>query len=317
MNLLIVAFGGPTPGCCKQFDPCPGEAYCFVSGIFGHNPARKARVEEVVEHYVELGGFSRFNEITEAQAQALSAELSRRGHDIRIVVGYDHWNPYIHDKVAELPAGQDFVALVLAPHQSSVSWDGYLRRISEGLEKLPEDARPNWAGVCEPFYSHAGFIDALADHIRRAADSIGADMTAADTGLLLSAHAVPMPVVRTSPYVDQIKETAELVARKLGARNWMVGYQSAPTDSRIDWTTPYVEAAMEQLKETGAQKIVAAPVGFLCDNVEVLYDLGVEGREKAAELGVAFAAADAVNTHPAFIAALSDRVEGALSARTA
>jgi protoporphyrin/coproporphyrin ferrochelatase len=312
MNLLIVAFGGPTPGCCHRFDTCPGEAYCFVSGIFGDNPARKARVEEVVEHYKELGGFSRFNEITEAQADALKAELARRGHDVNVTVGYDHWNPYIRDKVAELPAGQDFVALVLAPHQSSVSWDGYLRRISEGLEALPENARPKWAGVCEPFYDKAGFIDALADHIRKAAGSIGADLTAGDTGLLLSAHAVPMPVVRTSKYVDQIKETAALVARKLNAHNWMVGFQSAPGDSNIEWTTPYIEQAMEQLKDSGANKIVAAPIGFLCDNVEVLHDLGIEGKEHAEKIGVTFAVAEAVNTNPAFIGALADQVTAAL-----
>ncbi|MBE7491393.1 MAG: ferrochelatase [Planctomycetes bacterium] len=309
-DLFVVGFGGPTPGCCKRVDPCPGEAWCFVSGIFGHNEARRARVEEVVAHYRELGGFSRFNEITESQARAVGEELARRGHKLRVTVGYDHWRPYIADKVAEL--GPEFVTLVMSPHQSSVSWDGYLRRVAEGLEKLPESRRPRWAGVCEPWWNKPGFVDALADRAREAAAGIGADFHAGTTGLLLSAHAVPMPVVRTAPYQNQIEETSRLVAERLGAVNWMVGYQSAPGDSNIPWTTPFIERAIEQLAESGARKIVALPVGFLCDNVEVLYDLGIEGRRKADQLGVAFSAAQAVNTHPAFIRLLADQVAAKL-----
>lgn len=313
-QLLIVAFGGPTEGCCKRFSPCPGEAYCFVSGIFGDNPARKARVDEVVEHYKHLGGYSRFNEITEAQAESLRNELKDRGHDLKVTVGYDHWNPYIADQVAEMAkaGAREFLALVMAPHQSSISWDGYLRRVSEGLEKLDESSRPKWAGVVEPFWNKPGFIDALAERVDAAAKSIGADLANSANALILSAHAVPMPVVKTSDYVKQIDETAALVARRVGANNWMVAFQSAPSDSKIEWTTPYLERAMNELVEGGARKIVAAPIGFLCDNVEVLYDLGVEGRQEADRLGIPFATAEAVNTHPRFIRMLADQVEAKL-----
>lgn len=314
-NLLVVAFGGPTEGCCKRFSPCPGEAYCFVSGIFGDNPARQARVDEVVEHYRHLGGYSRFNEITEAQAESLCNELKDRGHDLKVTVGYDHWNPYIADQVVEMASGEvnEFLTLVMTPHQSSISWDAYLRRVSEGLEKLDESRRPKWAGVVDPFWNKAGFIDALADRIETAAKKIGADLTNSASGLILSAHAVPMPVVKTSDYVKQIEETAGLVAKKVGSNNWMVAFQSAPSDSKIEWTTPFLERAMDELVDGGAQKIVAAPVGFLCDNVEVLYDLGVEGRQEADRLGVPFGVAEAVNTHPKFIRMLADQVEAKLN----
>jgi len=309
-DLFVIGFGGPTPGCCKRVEPCPGEAYCFVSGIFGHNTARKARIDEVVEHYRHLGGFSKFNEITQAQADAVGEELARRGHKLRVTVGYDHWQPHIADRVADL--GPEFVALVMSPHQSSVSWDGYLRRVGEGLEKLPEAKRPKWAGVAEPWWNKPGFIDALAERTLVAAESIGANLRDRNTGLLLSAHAVPMPVVKTAPYTKQIEETARLVADKVGASNWKVGYQSAPSDSNIPWTTPYIERAMDDLAAAGANSIIAVPIGFLCDNVEVLYDLGIEGAAKAAEIGAKFAAAKAVNTHPAFIKLLADQVQAKL-----
>lgn len=314
-NLMVVAFGGPTEECCGKHAECPGQAFCFVNGIFGDNPARRPRVDEVVEHYKHFGGFSKFNEITEAQAAAVQTELKNRGYDLKVTVGYDHWLPKIADQVVAMEkAGVDeFITLVMAPHQSSISWDGYLRRVSEGLDKVDESSRPRWAGVVDPFWSKPGFIDALVDRIKAAAASINADLSNSSAGLVLSAHAVPMPVVKTSKYVEQIRETAELVATKLGATNWAVAYQSAPSDSKIEWTTPYLEHVIEEMKDGGAQKIVAAPIGFLCDNVEVLYDLGVEGKEKADELDLPFAAAEAVNTHPAFIKQLADNVEAKLN----
>lgn len=313
-NLMVVAFGGPTKECCGKHAECPGQAFCFVNGIFGDNPARRARVDEVVEHYKFFGGFSRFNEITEAQANAIQAVLKKRGHDLKLTVGYDHWMPWIADQVAKVDG--EFLVMVMTPHQSAVSWDAYLRRVTEGLEKLDESSRPKWAGVVEPFWNKPGFIEALADRVREAAKAINADLTNSSTGLVLSAHAIPMSLVKTSKYVEQIKETAELVAAKVGAANWMVAYQSAPSDSKIEWTTPYLERAIEELKEGGARRIVAAPIGFLCDNVEVLYDLGVEGKNKADDLDLPFAAAEAVNTHPAFIKQLADNVEAKLNELT-
>lgn len=311
-ELLVVGFGGPTPGCCGKFKQCPGEAYCFVSGIFGDNPARKRRIDEVVEHYKHLGGFSRFNEITEAQAAAVGEELARRGLDLEVRVGYDHWMPHIAQRVAEIEG--EFVVLVMSPHQSSVSWDGYLRRVSEGLDALPEERRPKWAGVADPWWNRPGFIEAIADRVREAAASINANVADPTTGLLLSAHAVPMPVVRTAPYQKQIDETAALVARLVGSKTWIVGYQSAPTDSNIPWTTPYLDDAIEALKSRGATRVIAAPIGFLCDNVEVLYDMGVEARQKAESLGLGFAAAGAVGTHPDFVRLLADQVQAKLGA---
>ncbi|MDC1142356.1 ferrochelatase [Planctomycetota bacterium] len=313
-TLLVIGFGGPTEGCCKKHDECPGEAHCFVSGIFGDNPARQARVGEVVAHYEALGGFSKFNEITEAQAAAVQAELKSRGHDLNIFVGYDHWNPHISKKVKELAdaGSKKFLTLVMSPHQSSISWDGYLRRVTEGMDALTND-KPVWAGVVDPWWNKAGFIDALAEHIEVAASAINADVTSNDTGLILSAHSVPESLVKTSPYTQQIAETAKLVAEKLGAANWMVAYQSGPSDSRIPWTSPFLEDAIPALVGKGAKKVIGAPIGFLCDNVEVLYDLGVEGKEEATKLGVEYISAEAVNLNPKFIKLLADQVEAKLA----
>jgi ferrochelatase len=314
-ELLMVAFGGPTPGCCERFETCPGEAYCFVSGIFGHNDARCERIEEVVAHYRELGGYSDFNAHTAQQADALVAELERRGLPMRVRCGYHHWPPYVRDVIAEMAADgvTDLMVLIMAPHQSSVSWDLYLRIVGEGIQQAGEQA-PQVVGVIDPWWNVAGFVDAVSSRLGTAAETIGADLNAPDTGLLLTAHAIPQPVSRTAPYCAQVQETAALVARKLGVETYAVAYQSQPSVSTIPWSGPSVAEAIAAFAAAGKTKIVSSAIGFLCDNIEVMYDLGVEGKRSADAHGMVFARAESVHSHPAFINMLADRVEAKLNA---
>lgn len=313
--LLIVAFGGPTPGCCHQFNTCPGEAYCFVSGIFGHHTARQGRIETVASHYAGLGGFSDFNAYTEQQARALASALEQRGMPLRIRCGFHHWRPYVRDVIADMQADgvHEILVLVMAPHQSSVSWDLYLRIVGEGIEQAGENA-PQVVGVIDPWWNEAGFIEAVAARLTAAAQTAGLELAAPQTALLLTAHAVPEPVSRTAPYCHQVEETAALVAAQLGVADYTVAYQSQPGDSTIPWTKPSLEEALETFAQAGKTAVISAAIGFLCDNVEVLYDLGIEGKKRAAELGLDFVRAESVHDHPAFIQMLADRVQDKLHA---
>lgn len=312
-ELLMVAFGGPTPGCCEHFETCPGEAYCFVSGIFGHNPDRHERIEEVAAHYHELGGYSSFNTYTAEQATALTAELEQRGVPMRVRCGYHHWRPYARDTIAEMTADgvKELLVLIMAPHQSSVSWDMYLRIVGEGIQQAGEQA-PQVIGVIDPWWNVSGFVEAVTSRIDIAAQTIGTSLNDPDTGLLLTAHAIPEPVSRTAPYCNQVKETAALVADKLGVEDYTVAYQSQPSVSTIPWTGPTLEEAIAAFAKAGKTKIVSSAIGFLCDNVEVLYDLGIEGKRSADQHGMAFARAESVHSHPAFVSMLADHVEAKL-----
>ena len=314
-ELLIVAFGGPTPGCCHQFTTCPGEAYCFVSGIFGHNPARRDRIETVASHYAELGGFSDFNSHTEQQARALAAELAQRGVPLRVRCGFHHWRPYVRDVIADMRADGvcEVLVLVMAPHQSSVSWDLYLRIVGEGIEQAGKEA-PQVTGVIDPWWNETGFIDAIADRLATAAHTAGVALTAPETALLLTAHAIPEPVSRTAPYCRQVEETAALVGDRLGISDYMVAYQSQPGDSAIPWTKPSLEEAIDAFAQAGKATVVSTAIGFLCDNVEVLYDLGIGGKKRADDLGLDFVRAESVHDHPAFIHMLANRVQAKLHA---
>lgn len=317
-GLLVLGFGGPTPGCCGRRATCPKtpgcEAECFVAGILGDNPARAARISEVTEHYRHFGGFSRYNELTARQATALQSELARRGRTLAVACGYRHWTPWSIDALRALTAaGCDrAVILIMAPHQSSVSWDWYLKHAAEAADQLGTQA-PQLIGVAQPWWAEAGFITATADAVRQATSGWSAERFAA-AELIFTAHAIPQPVESTSPYRAQFAETAALTAAALGHPAHAIAFQSQPGDSRIPWSSPTIEQAIEDAHRRGKRDVVVQAAGFLVDHTEVLYDLDVEAKQLADRLGVTFTRAACVHDHPAYIALLADRVEQAFAA---
>lgn len=314
-GLLLLGFGGPTPGCCQRRDTCPRtpgcEAECFVAGILGDNPARMGRIHEVVHHYQATGGgFSPYNELTRAQADALEAELARRGAPMPIELGLRHWRPWTRDGLEALRArGSRRVGLlVMAPHQSSVSWDWYLKHAAEAAEAIGPES-PDLVAVVPPWWKMPGYITACAARLREATAGWSAERVAA-AELIFTAHAIPQPVESTSPYRRQHEETARLIADAFGHPAHRVAYQSQPSDSRVPWSAPTIEAAIDQAKAAGAADVVVLASGFLVDHTEVLFDLDIEARERAVGLGMGFARARCVHDHPAFIAGLADLVLG-------
>jgi ferrochelatase len=304
-GVLLVGFGGPTKGCCEQRDPCPGEAHCFVDGVLGNHPARAARVAEVAKHYHELGGLSPFNELTLAQASALEASLRAKGHAIPVVCGFRHWRPYVKDVLATLAreGKRRLLAVIMAPHQSSVSWDWYVKVVAESLDALGKDA-PEIAFL-DPWWTNAGFVDACAERVTEAL-APWEPARRERARLVFTAHAIPNAIARTAPYVKQFQETAALIAKKLG-RSHEVAFQSGPSDASIPWTGPDVCDFLQERAAPGTDWVLA-PIGFLCDNVEILYDLDVESRKVAEAKGSGLVRARTVGTHPRFIEMLASLV---------
>jgi ferrochelatase len=316
-GLLVLGFGGPTPGCCGRRASCPKtpgcEAECFVAGILGDNPARAARITEVAEHYRHFGGFSPYNQLTQRQATALQQELARRGRTLAVACGYRHWTPWSVDALRTLAGGgcTRAVILIMAPHQSSVSWDWYLKHAAEAAEQLGTQA-PQLIGVAQPWWAEPGFVSATADAVRTATAGWSAERFAA-AELIFTAHAIPQPVESTSPYRAQFAETAALAAKALGHPGHVIAFQSQPGDSRIPWSAPTIEQAIADAHKRGKRDVVVQAAGFLVDHTEVLYDLDVEAKEFAAKLGIGFTRAACVHDHPAFVRLLADRVEQAFA----
>ena len=304
-SILLVAFGGPTPGCCHKYASCPGEAFCFVKGIVGNAPSKADRVKEVADHYTQLGGFSPFNELTMKQAEALQAALAERGVDVPVYAGFRHWSPYVREVIPRMvkDGHRDILAIIMAPHQSKVSWDWYQQTVAEAVENL-EGEKPA-INYLSPWFRYEGFITAVVERIREECKDLGpAEFDKA--ALVFTAHGIPQSAARNSSYTRQFRRSAGLAAKKLGRDVFDLAYQSAPTNPPVPWTQPDINALIRERLRKRVDTVIASPIGFLCDHVEVLYDLDYEARATAGQYGLNFIRAGTVGTHPAFIDMLAD-----------
>ena len=138
-GVLFVGFGGPTPGCCERFSPCPGnEAVCFVKAIIGARPGAQSRLAEVAAHYTHLGGFSPFNALTLQQAHSVAALLEAQGWHVPVRVGMRYWPPYVRDVLREMADQglRHLLAVILSPFQCTASWEAYQQVVTEGVAAL-------------------------------------------------------------------------------------------------------------------------------------------------------------------------------------
>ena len=304
-SVLLVAFGGPTPGCCQKYnnDACPGEAYCFVEGIVGTAESQIERVKDISTHYVKLGGFSPFNELTFKQADALENALQVRNLPLPVYAGFRHWIPYLSEVIAKMAqkGHRNILGIIMAPHQSKVSWEWYQQTVKKGIEAVNGE-KPT-IDYLDPWYTHEGYVGAIAEIIKTAS---GDKLERAE--LVFTAHAVPQSVAKSSPYTQQYRKTSEAVAEKIGKTRFGLAYQSAVESSPMPWTEPDINDWIRDRKKAGVDTIVASPIGFLCDHVEVLYDLDIEATETAEACEIDFIRAGTVGAHPKFINMLADFV---------
>jgi ferrochelatase len=306
--VLLVAFGGPTPGCCGQREPCPGnEATCFIQSIVGEHPAAQSRVAEVAAHYAQLGGFSPFNDLTYQQAQGVESLLKAQGVHLPVYVGMRHWPPYIRDVLRMMAAQHldNILAVLLAPHQCFASWEWYQQTVAEGVAALGTPRLQ--VTYLDPWYTHPGYIAAIVDHICQAC-AVLVQERAQQAALVYTAHSIPTAMAAQAPYTEQFEATAAAATRQLGRVDYRLAYQSQTHGAPRPWLQPDINDAIRQMHAEGYRDVIIAPIGFLCDHIEVLYDLDVEAQHTAAACGVTCIRAKTVGTHPAFLAMLSELI---------
>jgi ferrochelatase len=297
--VLLVAFGGPER---------PEDIRPFLQIVAAGRPIPPARLEDVVHHYEAIGGRSPLNALTRRQAAALADALAARGLALPVWVGMRNWHPFLHETLAEMKdrGRRRAVAVILSSLQTEASWARYVDDVAAARDKVGADApevvfAPAWA-------DHPRFVDAMADRTRAALAQVEPARRAA-TRLVFTAHSVPVAMAAGSPYAAQLEATARAVAARLGRGGWSVAYQSRSGSPRDPWLEPDVSDVIRAFAREGARDLVVVPVGFVCDHVEVLYDLDVEARRVAEAAGVGFHRAPAANDHPDFIAMLADLVE--------
>ncbi len=294
--VLLIAFGGPER---------PEDVRPFLRRVTAGRPIPADRLEAVARHYDEIGGRSPLNELTRRQAAALAAALGRAGDARPVYVGMRNWPPLLADALAEMRARghRRALGIILSTFQTEASWDRYVADVAAARAAVGADApelvyAPAWS-------EHPCFLDAAADRVVEALTRVPADRRAA-APLIFTAHSVPAAMAAASPYAAQLAAAARAVAARLGRARWTVAYQSRSGAPRDPWLEPDVGDVVRALAREGARDVVVSPIGFVCDHVEVLYDLDVEARRAAAAAGVAFHRAAALNDHPSFVAMLAD-----------
>ena len=279
---MLMAYGSPAR---------PEDVRPYLEDVRGGRPVSNEAVEELAERYRRIGGRSPLDDVTEAQRSALEQELGTP-----VFVGMKHWRPRISEAVeAALAAGATrIVGLVLAPHYSRLSIGGYRERLEEALADRAELV------LVESWHDEPAFVDVLADRVR-----------GTDAWVVFTAHSLPERILADGdPYREQLLETSRLVAERAGLGRWSFAFQSASSTGE-PWLGPDVLEELERLRAEGVAKVLVAPVGFVSDHLEILWDLDIEAREKAQELGLELARIESLNDDPAFVRALANVVERA------
>jgi ferrochelatase len=297
-SVLLIAFGGPEK---------PEDVRPFLERVTAGRPIPPERIEEVAHHYELIGGRSPLNDLTRAQADALGRALADAGLARPVFVGMRNWHPFLRDTLAEMQTRghRRALGIILSSLQAEASWERYQADVAAARAAIGP-AAPEVA-YAPPWGAEPRFLDAMAERARAALDEVPAGARAG-TPLVFTAHSVPTAMAAGSPYAAQLEAAARAVARRLAHGRWTVAYQSRSGSPREPWLEPDIAEVIRSLARAGARDVVVVPIGFVCDHVEVRYDLDVEARQVAAELGVGFHRAAAANDHPAFIAMLVDLV---------
>ena len=305
-SVLLVAFGGPT---------APHEIRPFLEIVARGRGIPPARLDEVAHHYERMpGGRSPLAALTFAQARGLEQALVQLGPALPVFVGMRNWHPFLHETLAEM-AGKGVrraLAVILSPLRTEASWDRYMQDVAEARARVPGAAE---VGFAPPWFESPRFVAAVADRARGALAEVPADARGT-TPMVFTAHSVPTAMASVSPYVSDLNAAVRAVVRRLGHARWSIAYQSRSGSPRQPWLEPDIGDVLRRLAAGGERHVVVVPIGFVCDHVELLYDLDVEARRVAEGAGLALHRAAAVNDHPEFVAMLAELVRaGARGAR--
>jgi ferrochelatase len=299
--VLLVAFGGPQG---------PADVRPFLENVLRGRRVSPERIDEVAHHYERFGGVSPLTELTMKQARALEAALRDRGVPLSVHVGMRNWHPFLPDTLNDMArAGvRRAIGLLAAAQRSYSGCLQYKENVRDArLAVSGGGARPPEIVYVADWHEHPGFIEANAEHIRAAIDRLPPDRRDR-ARLVFTAHSIPVSMAARYPYEANLRASAEMIAKAVGRDDWTLVYQSRSGRPEDPWLAPDVCDYLVEERQRGLDTAILSPIGFLCDHVEVLYDLDVEAAEACRESGITMVRAEAVNVHPRFIDALADAV---------
>src|ERR1051325_10807285 len=293
IGLLVMAYGGPN----NLHDVEP-----YLLDVRGYRPTAPEIVHEVRERYREIGGRSPILEQTQEQAAAFESALNTNGGEFKAFVGMRHWHPYIKETLAEMQAQgiERAVGLVMAPQYSRMSIEAYFKKVDEAEPSIAIAPIKDW-------HLLPGYIDALVKRVCTALERFPAELRS-QVPVIFSAHSLPERILEwRDPYPDQLRETVEAVMQKLGNQPHDFAFQSAAISTE-PWLGPDVSVLIKRYAEEGQKNIVSCPIGFVCEHVEVLYDIDIVYQKLAKSLGVRLERIEMVHTSPRMMAGLAELI---------
>jgi ferrochelatase len=294
--VLIMAYGTPSSVDRMQ---------CYLSDIRGGRPMSEEFVAEFRHRYELIGG-SPLTGLTYDQAKKTSDVLRRRGYDWPVYVGMRHWSPWIKDAIGQmyLHGIEEAVGIVMAPHYSSMSIGRYWTKIEEAQQMHGATIK---FSLVNSWYRQPNFLQAVENHVRAGYEKFAPEVRD-KVKLVFSAHSLPARLLKMGdPYDDELKTNAQIIAERLGSVDWMFSYQSAAHTGE-PWLDPQIEDVVVDLAREGYKHVLVAPIGFVCDHVEILYDIDIEARQIAQEHGMQLERIESMNSDPLFIEAIADAV---------
>lgn len=300
-SVLLITFGGPTG---------PDDIRPFLANVLHGRRVRPERIEEIARHYELFGGVSPITALTFRQAEGLRRRLEAAGHPLPVHVGMRNWHPFLSDTLREMHAAghRRAIGFIASAQHSYSSCQQYRENVIAAQGVLRGTTGGDVSVTYVPsWFDHPGFIAASAAHVCEARARLP-EALRRDARLVFTAHSVPLAMAERSRYREQLERSAALVAEATAMADWALVYQSRSGRPEDPWLEPDVSEYLRQQRDTGLRAVVVCPIGFVCDHIEVLYDLDREAAAAAADAGLAFARAEAVNDDPLFLDMMADVV---------
>jgi ferrochelatase len=299
--VLVVSFGGPE----KREDVIP-----FLENVLRGKPVPRERLLEVAEHYYHFDGISPINQHCRELIQELRTELDAHGINLPIYWGNRNWDPLLPAVVRQMK--NDGIRHPLAYVTSGFSCYSGCRQYRENIQDalIQAEATEMQVGKIRVFYNHPNFIELLAIRLQEALDLLPSSTRSAAV-IAFTAHSIPSGMANTSDYEKQLTESCRLVAEKLGLNEtrWKLVYQSRSGRPQDPWLEPDINDHLRSLKSSGVPGVVIAPIGFLSDHMEVLYDLDDEATKTCQQLELPMQRAKTPGHHPLFVSMLRKLIQ--------
>jgi ferrochelatase len=300
-SVLIISFGGPQ----GVADIRP-----FLANVLRGRRVTPERVEEVAHHYELFGGVSPITALTMRQAEGLRAGLEASGHPLPVYVGMRNWHPFLPDTLRSMAADgvRRAIGFIAAAQHSYSSCQQYRENVEAARAELRASGVADVSVTyVDSWFDHRLFIEANAAHVREAQSRL-AEGVRQRARLVCTAHSVPVPMADRSRYREQLHRSASLVAEASGMADWALVYQSRSGRPEDPWLEPDICDYLRRERAAGLEAAVICPIGFVCDHIEVLYDLDREAAQVSQEIGLPMTRAEAVNDDPRFIEMMTEMV---------